>query len=506
VNPTLLRGVRALCAALGGIALVESGCTLAPAYRRPEADVTPQWPTGPAYVPGVADHAATPVADIGWRYFFTDLRLQKLIEIALAHNPDARVAALNIVAARAQYQIQRAALFPAISASAVEEVEKYPASVAGIAESGAGGIAGASAGSGVFRYFDVGVGFTSYELDVFGRVRSLDAARLQQYFGYVEIRRSTQISLVAEVANAYLTLLSDEALLRLTTDTLSSQEGSLALTKLSFEGGVATELDFHQAETSVATARANLEQYTRQVALDHNALVQLLGAPLPDDLPAATDWGDQRLLADLPPGLPSDLLVRRPDILSAEHNLIAANANIGAARGAFFPSVTLTGNYGTASTELSGLFSHGSTAWTFSPQISLPIFAAGANVASLRLANTQKSVYVAQYEQTIQTAFREVADALAGRATLDRQIAAERQLVAATGASYRLADMRFRNGVDTYLSVLDSQRSLYGAEQALVGVQLARLQNLVTLYKALGGGWNEHTVQGAAAAAGTAKR
>jgi multidrug efflux system outer membrane protein len=351
----------------------------------------------------------------------------------------------------------------------------------------------------------VGLGFTSYELDVFGRVRSQNAARLQQYFGYVESRRSTQISLVAEVANAYFTVLCDQALLKLTADTLASQQASLELTRMSFEGGVSTALDFHQAETSVATARASLEQYTRQLAQDHNALVVLLGIPLPDDLPTETDLDEQRLLADLPAGLPSDLLTRRPDILAAEHALIAANANIGAARAAFFPSVTLTGNYGTASTELSGLFSHGSTAWTFSPQISLPIFAAGANLAALQLANTQKNVYVVQYEQTIQTAFREVADALAGRGTLERQIAAEQQLVAATGESHRLSEMRFRNGVDNYLAVLDSQRSLYGAEQALLDAKLARLQNLITLYKALGGGWNEHTVQGMTAS-GMAQR
>jgi len=487
----------ALCSALAALGVM-SGCTLAPTYQRPAAPVTRQWPDDPAFEPaqGTAGTAAATAADIGWRDFFTDLRLQKLIEIALAHNPDARLAALNIIAARAQYQIQRADLFPTISATALEEVEKYPPAVLGIATGGAtGGSAAAGSGSSVFRYFDVGVGFTSYELDLFGRVRSLDRQRLEQYFGYVETRRSTQISLIAEVANAYLTLLADQTLLKLTTNTLDSQRGSLELTKMSFDGGVATALDYHQAETSVATARANLEQYTRQVAQDQNALVLLLGAPLPDDLPAASGLDEERLLADLPAGLPSDLLARRPDILAAEHNLIAANANIGAARAAFFPSVTLTGNFGTASTELSGLFSHGSTAWTFSPQINLPLFAAGANVASLKLANVQKKEYVVQYEQSIQTAFREVADALAGRGTLERQIAAERQLVDATGESYRLSDLRFRNGVDNYLAVLDAQRSLYGAQQTLISVKLARLQNLVTLYKALGGGWTERTAQ-----------
>jgi multidrug efflux system outer membrane protein len=503
---------RALLAAIAaGICLLSGigGCTLEPSYRRPDAPVTRQWPDAPAPVAaGVANTAGTApaAADIGWRDFFTDAQLQQLIELALQHNPDARIAALNIAAARAQYQIQRADLFPSIAATGLEQVQKYPPAVAGIAagssslasagssgiaSAAAGGAAAAGGGSGVFRYFDVGVGFTAYEIDLFGRIRSLDRQRLQQYFGYVETRRSTQISLVAEVANAYLTLLADQELLRITEDTLSSQQNSLRITRLSYEGDIATALDLHQAETSVAAARANLAQYTRQVAQDRNALVLLLGTPLPADLPPGAALDEQQLLADLPPGLPSDLLARRPDILAAEHNLMAANASIGAARAAFFPRITLTGNYGTASTQLSGLFGHGSTAWTFSPQISLPIFAAGANVAALDLAKVEKNIYIVQYEQSIQTAFREVADALAGRGTLDNQIAANQALVEATGKSYQLSDLRFRNGVDNYLGVLDSQRSLYTAQQTLVGVKLARLQNLVTLYKALGGGWSE---------------
>jgi multidrug efflux system outer membrane protein len=483
-----------------------AGCTLEPTYQRPEARVSQQWPSGPAVAatPSAAagKSTATPAvtADIGWREFFVDARLQRLIALALQHNPDTQIAALNIAAARAQYQIQRADLFPSVAASATEQVEKYPPAVAGIAAAGGSSSATGAlrgGGSGTFRYFDVGVGFTSYELDLFGRIRSLNHQRLQQYFGYVETRRSVQISLVAEVANAYLTLLADQELLRITVDTLSSQEGSYKLTKMSYDGGIATALDLRQAETSVDTARANLAQYTRQVAQDQNALVQLVGTALPADLPPGAGLDEQQLLADLPAGLPSDLLVRRPDILAAEHNLIAANASIGAARAAFFPSLTLTGNYGTASTQLSGLFGHGSTAWTFSPQISLPIFAAGANVASLNLAKVEKDINIVQYEQTIQTAFREVADALAGRGTLDSQIAADQALVEATSDSFKLSDRRFRDGVDDYLSVLDSQRSLYSAEQTLIAVKLARLQNLVTLYKALGGGWSERGAQNA---------
>jgi multidrug efflux system outer membrane protein len=489
-----------------------AGCTLEPHYQRPQPAVTPQWPAIPqssatpagdsaASTDAAPDTSQRSAAQIGWREFFTDPQLQTLIEQALKHNPDAQIATLNIAAARAQYQIQRAQLFPKISATATETVEKFPAAVAPLASgagtgsgtgTGAGGI-GASSGSGVFRFFDVGVGFTSYELDLFGRIRSLNHAKLQQYLGFVETRRSTQISVIAEVANAYLSWLADQKLLRITEDTLSSQQQSLELIRMSFEGGVATALDLHQAEITVATAQANLAQYRRQVAQDQNALIVLLGAPMPSDVAADLDLDEETLLTDLPAGVPSEVLVQRPDILAAEHNLVAANANIGAARAAFFPSILLTGSYGTASTQLSGLFKQGSTAWTFSPQISLPIFAGGANVASLDLAKVQKNILVVQYEQAIQSGFREVADALAGRATLDSQVAADTALLQASSETFRLSNMRFTGGVDNYLGVLDAQRTLYTAQQSLVTVKLARLQNLVTLYKALGGGWYERS-------------
>ncbi|MEA3139264.1 MAG: outer membrane protein multidrug efflux system [Gammaproteobacteria bacterium] len=481
-NPTLK---------LALLSLLLAGCTLEPHYVRPQPAVTQQWPAPPAGYEAAAEVSERSAAQIGWREFFTDAKLQTLIEQALQHNPDAQVASLNIAAARAQYQIQRASLFPKISASAVEQVQRFPTGVTPTAGS-AGGTTTA-AGSGLFRYFDVGVGFTSYELDLFGRIRSLNHSRLQQYLGYVETRRSTQISVIAEVASAYLTWLADSKLLRITMDTLNSQQESLTLVRMSFDGGVATALDLHQAETTVATAQANLAQYGRQVAQDQNALVVLLGAPMPSDVIAEEDLDEEKLLTDLPAGLPSDILVQRPDILAAEHNLIAANANIGAARAAFFPSILLTGSYGTASTQLSGLFQPRSQAWTFSPQISLPIFAGGANVASLDLAKVQKNILIVQYQQAIQNGFREVADALAGRATLDSQVAADTVLVEASSESFRLSNMRYTGGVDNYLGVLDAQRILYTAQQSLVSVKLARLQNLVTLYKALGGGWREHT-------------
>jgi outer membrane protein, multidrug efflux system len=493
-NQTLLGACLILCLA---------GCTLEPRYQRPPPAVTPQWPAMPAGESASSPAEPAPdasqrsAAQIGWREFFTDPKLQALIEQALQHNYDAQIATFNIAAARAQYQIQRAELFPKISATATEQVEKFPAAVAPLASGAGGGTGvggvGAASGSGVFRFFDVGIGFTSYELDLFGRIRSLNHAKLEQYLGYVETRRSTQISVIAEVANAYLTWLADAKLLRITEETLNSQQESLNLVRLSFEGGVATALDLHQAETTVATAQANLAQYRRQVAQDQNALVVLLGAPLPSEFVADVDIDEESLLADLPAGVPSEVLVQRPDILAAEHNLVAANANIGAARAAFFPSISLTGSFGTASTQLSGLFKPGSAAWTFSPQISLPIFAGGANVASLDLAKVQKNILVVQYEQAIQSGFREVADALVGRATLDSQVAADTALVQASSESFRLSNMRYTGGVDNYLGVLVSLRVLYTAQQSLVSVKLARLQNLVTLYKALGGGWYEHS-------------
>jgi multidrug efflux system outer membrane protein len=461
-------------------ALLAAGCTLEPKYARPAAPVPQSFPQGEAYRAGAAaPMAGKPAADIGWREFFTDARLQRLIELTLANNRDLRVAALNVEAQRAQYRIQRADLLPTISATASESAQSVPPYLNN---------ASLPIPS-VIRQYTVGVGFTSYELDVFGRIRSLTHQQLEQYFGYEEMRRSTQISLVAEVADDYLTLLGDQELLRITQETLKSDTDSYTLTQRMLESGQDTDLDLRQAESAVDTARANLAQYTRQVAQDRNALQLLVGAPLLEELNDGPPLETQSFLDELPAGVPSDLLERRPDILSAEHNLRAANANIGAARAAFFPSVSLTGLFGTSSAQLSGLFAAGSKYWSFNPQLSVPLFAGGANAANLNLAKVQKNVQVAQYEKAIQTAFREVADALAARGTLLQQLEAQRALVASASASYKLSEMRFHSGVDAYLTVLDSQRTLYSAQQGLVSVELTRLENLVSLYKALGGGW-----------------
>jgi multidrug efflux system outer membrane protein len=460
---------------------------------RPAAPVPATWAGNAA---GSADSGA--VAAIGWRQFFPDPALQRLIVLALANNRDLRVAVLNVQAAQAQYRIQRADLFPTIAATGVEETEEYPIGVIGtssfgVSTSSATATATPVPGGVTIRLYEVGVGFTSYELDLFGKIRSLNRAALEQYFAYEQTRRSSQLTLIAEVASAYLAVRADEAILKVTRDTLDSQLASFNLTKQSFDAGTTTALALRQTASTVDSARANLAAYTRQDAQDRNTLTLLIGAALPEDLQFDADLDSASMMANLPVGVPSEVLARRPDILAAEHQLIAANAQIGAARAAFFPSITLTGSYGTASTQLSGLFKPGSTAWTFSPQISVPIFAGGANVANLDLAKVEKNVYIAQYEKALQGAFREVDDALAARTTLDEQLAAQRSFLEDASESYRLSDMRFRNGVDSYLPVLDAQRSLYSAQLAVVSLELLRLQNMATLYKAMGGGIQEDT-------------
>jgi outer membrane protein, multidrug efflux system len=476
---------RSTCFLAAAVATLLGACTLEPHYHRPPPPV-PALPGGTV--------AGTAAADIGWREFFPDPQLQQLIALALTNNRDLRVAALNVQSAQAQYRIQRAQLFPTVDASAVEQVQRTPTAVLESEfPTASGGFAGQNLPSGItVRTFDVGVGFTNYELDVFGRIRSLSHAALQQYFSSGETRRSVQLTLVAEVATAYLAVLTDQTLLDITHNTLKSQEQSYALTQKMFNGGTSTELAVRQAETTVDTARANLAQYNRQLVQDRDALQLLLGAPIPDNIDVSGGLDRGNLVTELEEGIPSDVLVRRPDVLAAEHQLMAANAQIGAARAAFLPAISLTGSLGTESSQLSGLFKGGSRAWTFSPDISIPIFAGGANVANLQATKLARETAVAQYEKAIQTAFSEVADALIARSTLDEQLAAQQALVTASDVAYRLADMRYRGGVDSYLTALVAEVSLYSAQQQLQTVRLARLQNLVTLYKALGGGLREH--------------
>jgi multidrug efflux system outer membrane protein len=453
-----------------------AACTsLAPDYIRPEAPVPAAWPGGPAYKDSAGKPGDVPAADIAWRDFFVDERLQKVIDLALANNRDLRMAALNIEKTRALHRIQRAELFPAVNASGNGSEQRLPASVSGTGQS-----------TTVYQY-SVNLGFSSYELDFFGRIRSLKDRALEQYLATEQACRSTQISLVAEVANTYLTLAADRELLKLAQETLRSQEATYKLIQRRYEVGASSELDLRQAQTRMDAARVDIARYTGIVAGDENALTLLVGSPVPDGL-LPTELGMVTAMKDISPGLPSEVLQRRPDILQAENQLKAVNANVGAARAAFFPRITLTTAIGTTSDQLTGLFKSGSDAWTFAPQITLPIFDAGRNRANIDAAKADREIFLAQYERAIQVAFREVADALAQRGTVGDQMAAQQSLMEATAESYRLSDVRYKNGIDSYLSVLDAQRSLYGAQQGLIAVRLSRLTNLVTLYKVLGGG------------------
>lgn len=447
------------------MAVLMGGCSLIPEYQRPASPTAAQYPT--------ATQPATSRED--WRTLFTDPALQQLIESALVNNRDLRVAALNVEAFQAQYRIQRADLLPAVSANANELRQRMPPSV--------------TQGKALINStYSVNLGISAYELDFFGRVRSLSEEALQTWLSTEEARRSAELSLVANVANAYLTWRADQELLVLTRETLAADEQSLHLTTRNREAGKSSALEQAQAKTSVDSSRANLARYQRQVAQDLNSLTLLVGAPVPDSMPARPLASD--LVKQLPAGLPSDLLQRRPDILQAEYKLKAANANIGAARAAFFPSVSLTANAGTSSRDLSGLFGGGSGAWTFQPQISLPIFNAGSLRASLDYSKLQKDVAVAEYEKSIQTAFQEVADGLAARSTYQQQLQAQRDLVAATQTYYNLAQNRYQNGVDSSLTFLDAQRSLFSSQQGLITDRLAQLVAEVNLYTALGGGWS----------------
>jgi outer membrane protein, multidrug efflux system len=431
-------------------------------------------PVAPAYAPELMPAVgsdATAAAEIEWQRYFADARLKRLIEIALQNNRDLRVAVLGIEQARAAYQVRRADELPTVGAGLTAQRQ--------------------ASGGGLVNSYAVGLAVTGYELDFFGRVRSLSQAALSQYMATEEARKTVQIALVAAVANTHLSLLADDELLRVTRETLATREDSFKLTKLKFDNGASSELDLRQSEQLLEGARATLAATQRQRSLDENALVLLLGQPLPADLPAATPLATQAALRELPAGLPSDLLTRRPDVRAAEQQLLAANANIGAARAAFFPRITLTANAGTASTELSGLFKSGTFAITGVAQLLQPIFDAGRNQANLEVAKVNRDIAVAQYEKAIQTAFREVSDSLAGRATLGEQLRAQTAVANAAQLTFKLADLRYRNGASSYLEVLDAQRNYFAAQQATVQVQALQAQNLVTLYKVLGGGWSE---------------
>jgi multidrug efflux system outer membrane protein len=434
----------------------------------------------PAAYENIDAAAAAPAAEIGWKELFPAPGLQALIASALTNNRDLRIATLNVEAARAQYRIQRADLVPSIAAEGSANNQRTPASVS------------PSGQSELTRTYSAGFAASSFELDLFGRVRSLRNAALEAYFALEENRTAAQLVLVSEVANAWLTLIADRELLRLAQETRDSQHKSYDLTRLRFDQGVSSEIELRRSESLWREAEVDIAQQTRRVALDRNALALLVGEPLPPESGAAARALEaQTFNKVLPAGLPAELLARRPDVRAAEHVLRAANANIGAARAAFFPSIQLTGFYGNASDDLSSLFESGHTSWNFVPTVRIPIFSAGANLAGLDLANVRKRVEVARYEQSIQVAFREVADALVSRTTLEDQLRAQEALTHAAETSYKLADMRYRGGVDSYLGSLIAQRDMYDAQRALIVTRLAGAINLVQLYQALGGGWKE---------------
>jgi multidrug efflux system outer membrane protein len=478
---------RILLAATAALA----GCTLAPDYRKPAPSVVGKYPDGPAYHSATAAGPSLAVSadKLAWHDFFVDPALRRLLDIALHSNRDLRTATIDIAQAYAQYRVQHAGLFPTFDVTGVGEYEGLSNSglVGGATSSSTATPTGSSGGT--FRYYTVSAGATSYEIDLFGRLRSLSTEAFEKYLAQAENQRAVVLTVMGNVASTYIGWLADQELLKVTQDTLRTQNESLRLTQAQFDHGATTLLTLRQAQTSVATAQANLAQYARQVAQDENELVLLIGAPIPADLPHPNRFGTQTLLADLSPGLPSDLLTRRPDIMKAEHTLRADYADIGAARAAFFPQVDLTGTGGLSSLSFNHLFTPGSLTWSFAPQITIPIFTWGKNQGNLDVSKTQRDLDVAAYDKAVQTAFHDVANALAARATYVDQAKAQTQDVAAAADYYRLANMRFRAGVDTYLTALDAERTLYSAQQSLVTAQEAQLQNLVTLYQDLGGGW-----------------
>ena len=459
-----------------GAMLALTGCsTMAPKYTRPEAPVPVTWPAGEAYKGAAANAQGPAIADIAWQEFFIDPQLRKIVALALEQNRDLRLAALNIERSQALYRIQRSELFPAINAGGAFSAQRIPGTISG------------SGRSVTTHGYSVSLGMSAYEIDLFGRIRSLKDQALDHYLATEQARRSVQISLVAEVANDYLALAADRERLKIARDTLASQESSYRLTKSRFDIGVVSAVDVTRAQTIVEAARVDIGRYTGQVAQDLNALQLVVGAPIPENL-LPGGLAAVTALKEISPGLPSEVLQRRPDILQAEYELQGANANIGAARAAFFPRITLTTAVGLSSSALTSLFTGGAGAWSFLPQISVPIFNAGENKANLKVAEVDRDIFLTHYERSIQVAFREVADALAQYGTLGEQLAAQQSLVDSSADSYRLSDARYQGGVDSYLAVLDSQRSFYAAQQNLVTLRFSRLANLVTLYKVLGGG------------------
>ncbi|MDM0113637.1 efflux transporter outer membrane subunit [Variovorax sp. J22R133] len=470
-----------LCTLAMLAAVATAGCSLEPLYQRPAAPVAATYPQGEGQGKPASDAAGqAAAADIGWRDFLADARLQRLVEIALQNNRDLRVAMLNVEQVRAQYSVQHAALFPQVTAGVQGSNARTPGSLE-------------TTGKPLVAHSSAVALSAAWEIDFFGRLQSLGNAAFEQYLASAHARQAAEILLVSQVADQYLATLAYDEQLAVTRATLDAVTRSLAIVQRRFDVGTASDLDLSQAQTLVEQARVNEAAQLRLRAQAENALVLLIGEPLPGDLPPPVRLGEQAIRDDVPAGLPSDLLARRPDILQAEALLRSENANIGAARAAFFPRITLTGAFGSASPTLGGLFGAGSSAWSFVPALTLPIFDAGINQANLDIAKVRKDIGIAQYEKAIQTAFREVADGLSARSTYGDQLTAARRLTDEENRRLRISQARYASGVDGYLDVLTAQTDLYNAQLALVSVQMNRLESLVDLYRALGGGWIRDT-------------
>lgn len=457
-----------------GVIFIFSGCSLAPKYTQPEAPIQTEWPQGEAYRASQSATEVPAVSELGWQEFFADAQLQKIIELALKNNRDLRLAALNVERARALYGIQRAELFPAVNAVGSGSKQRKSSDLTTPGEPR------------TVEQYGINLGIAAWEIDFFGRLRNLKDQALQAYLATDEARRSAQIALVGEIARAYLTLSADRENLKLSRTTLETQQASYELIQKSYDAGIVTELDLRQAQIPLEVARGNIARYTQLVAQDKNALNLLAGETVTEEL-LPQDLSSITPPRELSAGLTSEVLLQRPDILAAEHQLKGAYASIGAARAALFPRISLTTSIGTASNELSGLFGNGTDTWTFAPQITAPIFDA-RTWAAYRVSKTDRKIALTQYEKAIQSAFREVADTLAIQGTIDQQLNAQQALVAAVTDTYRLSEIRYNQGLDSYLGVLNAQISRISAEQGLITLRLTKFANRVRLYTVLGGG------------------